>query len=216
MNWNQVELEEKYDEEEAWLLKHEHVNQLFVLKVDPTNEDLKVRKPYMIGVLSDTYEYHYFVFNYRYNKITKSFIDNATDLFLRLNITRTTTICYNNDNILTKDAIYLFLYTLQKQKKFDLISTNLDNVMSCIVYFHPEVNRKRKPICKDLYTCIYKKLLKYEHCLWINPETNIKDSVMLAGDYRKQRFLKLCMYYLCIRKFKFDLYNKNFNNGSPQ
>lgn len=183
------------------LFQNALITQIFVLKVDPRNEKLKVRKSYTIGVITEANEYHWFTFSYVNNILSGTFIHNITKIFYKLNITDETEIMIN-DLVSAQDAIYLFLHIIAEQQNCRLTLVNLDLVFKRITTFHPDLNRKKREVHRNFYNKLYKKMIWAGYCPWITVSSNIQCSNMTAAGYRIQKFLRLCLYYMCLKKYK--------------
>lgn len=182
-------------------LSSSEIKFMFVLQLPEDNT-----KNY-IGILDKNYNYSSFNFFIKSKVITVQLMKKLKKVIFGLNITKNTKIVLSN-TIAESHPLYLFLSIIRVFMKFDLNSVSIAKTFKRISAFHISYRLNREFRQQD-YNKIYKKMLKDECCMWINKEEDMKLQNLPKRDYRIQRFLRICMYYMCIKYYYLAIVSKS-------
>lgn len=152
-----------------------------------------------VGILDNEYNYSSFNFFIKSQYITKSVMKQLKYKLLSLNLTKDTQIVLSN-TIDSEHPIFLFLSMLREVMHFKFCSVEIAKTFKRISTYHTSFKIGRDFQLTD-YNKLYKKILANDICKWITKTEDAKISNMSRAEYRIQKFLRILMYYMCIKQY---------------
>lgn len=152
-----------------------------------------------IGILDSKYKYYSFNLFLKSKVITPAVMKTLKKKLLSLNITAKTHIVLSN-TIDEYHPIFIVLSLARKFIPFKFNSVAIEKAFKRITAYHISYSLGREFTIQD-YNKLYKKLLQNEDCAWISKEIDELLRNTSKANYRIQKILRTCMYYMCIKQY---------------
>lgn len=171
----------------------DNIKHLFILQLP---ED---KTKNYVGILDNKYKYHSLNLFLKSKVITPSVMKTLKKKLLSLGITAKTNIVLSN-TISEDHPIFLVLSLARKFIHFKFNTVAIEKTFKRITAYHISYSLGREFTIKD-YNKIYKKLLQNEDCAWISKDEDACLRNTSKANYRIQKILRTCMYYMCIKQY---------------
>ena len=175
------------------LMALDDIKYLFVLQLP---ED---KTKNYIGILDSKYKYQSFNLFLKSKVITPSVMKTLKKKLLSLGITAKTHIVLSN-TIAEDHPIFLVLSLARKFIPFKFNTVAIEKAFKRITAYHISYSLGREFTIQD-YNKIYKKLLQNEDCAWISKDEDASLRNTSKANYRIQKILRTCMYYMCVKQY---------------
>lgn len=152
-----------------------------------------------IGILDSKYKYQSFNLFLKSKVITPSVMKTLKKKLLSLGITAKTHIVLSN-TIAEYHPIFLVLSLARKFIPFKFNTVAIEKAFKRITAYHISYSLGREFTIQD-YNKIYKKLLQNEDCAWISKDEDASLRNTSKANYRIQKILRTCMYYMCVKQY---------------
>ena len=152
-----------------------------------------------IGILDSKYKYQSFNLFLKSKVITPSVMKTLKKKLLSLGITAKTHIVLSN-TIAEDHPLFLVLSLARKFIPFKFNTVAIEKAFKRITAYHISYSLGREFTIQD-YNKIYKKLLQNEDCAWISKDEDANLRNTSKANYRIQKILRTCMYYMCIKQY---------------
>lgn len=152
-----------------------------------------------VGVLDDSYNYQSFNLFIKSKTLTLQVMKILKKKLLSLNIAKSTRIVISN-TITSQHPIFLMLSIARKYIQFKFNSVAIEKAFKRITTYHTSYSIGREFTLHD-YNKLYKKLLQNEDCSWISKEEDNALRNTSKANYRIQKIMRICMYYMCIKQY---------------
>ena len=152
-----------------------------------------------IGILDDKYRYSSFNLFIKSDILTIAVMKTLKKKILSLNISSNTQIVLSN-TIPKSHPIFLVLSIARKFINYKFNTVAIEKAFKRITAYHISYSLGREFTIKD-YNKIYKKLLQNEDCAWISKDEDASLRNTSKANYRIQKILRTCMYYMCIKQY---------------
>lgn len=152
-----------------------------------------------VGILDDEYKYCSFNLHIKSSILTSSVMKTLKKKLLSLELTSKTHIVLSN-TITEQHPIFLVLSIARKFVQFKFNTVEIEKAFKRIATYHTSYSLGRPFLLQD-YNKLYKKLLANEDCGWINKDIDFQLQNTSRAEYRIQKILRICMYYMCVKQY---------------
>lgn len=152
-----------------------------------------------VGILDSNYQYKSFNLFVKSSILTTAVMKQLKKKLLNLDISPATQIVMSN-TISKSHPIFLVLSIARKFIKYKFNTVAIEKAFKRITAYHISYSLGREFTIQD-YNKIYKKLLQNEDCSWISKDEDASLRNTSKANYRIQKILRTCMYYMCIKQY---------------
>lgn len=160
---------------------------------------------YEIGILDDKYNYYEHEIQILCSSITPTLKKSLDKLFNNYLVDKNTEINFLK-GIEKIEPIYMYFSIINQHVFANIRICDPDVIPRRICAYHPSYikHNKFKSLKKSACKKLWEKLLKYDKCPWINSEVDAKLKNQSDDAAARNRFLRISLYYLVIKRFLVD------------